>query len=36
MRGTDMAVVISQSQGEVSEMAERGIDIRPIRIAIRA
>src|SRR5205823_6618927 len=31
MRGTDMAVVISQSQNEVSEMAERGIDIRPIR-----
>jgi type I restriction enzyme, R subunit len=31
MRGTDMAVVISQSQNEVSEMTERGIDIRPIR-----
>lgn len=31
MRGTDMAVVISQSQNEVAEMAERGIDIRPIR-----
>lgn len=31
MRGTDMAVVISQSQNEVSDMAERGIDIRPIR-----
>src|SRR5205807_2558842 len=31
MRSTDMAVVISQSQNEVSEMAARGIDIRPIR-----
>jgi type I restriction enzyme, R subunit len=31
MRGTDMAVVISQSQNEVADMAERGIDIRPIR-----
>jgi type I restriction enzyme R subunit len=31
MRSTDMAVVISQSQNEVAEMAERGIDIRPIR-----
>lgn len=31
MRGTDMSVVISQAQNEVSEMAERGIDIRPIR-----
>ena len=31
MRGTDMAVVISQSQNEVAEMAERGIDIRRIR-----
>jgi type I restriction enzyme, R subunit len=31
MRTTDMAVVISQSQNEVSEMAERGIDIKPIR-----
>jgi type I restriction enzyme, R subunit len=31
MRGTDMAVVISQSQNEVSDMAERGVDIRPIR-----
>ena len=31
MHGTDMAVVISQSQNEVAEMAERGIDIRPIR-----
>lgn len=31
MRSTDMAVVISQSQNEVGDMAERGIDIRPIR-----
>lgn len=31
MRNTDMAVVISQSQNEVAEMAERGIDIKPIR-----
>lgn len=31
MRTTDMAVVISQSQNEVAEMAERGIDIKPIR-----
>lgn len=31
MRKTEMAVVISQSQNEVSEMAERGIDVRPIR-----
>jgi type I restriction enzyme R subunit len=31
MRGTDMAVVISQSQNEIAEMAGRGIDIRPIR-----
>lgn len=31
MRSTEMAVVISQSQNEVGEMAERGIDIRPIR-----
>jgi type I restriction enzyme, R subunit len=28
MRETDMAVVISQSQNEVSEMAERGLDIK--------
>ncbi len=28
---TDMAVVVSQSQGEVADMAERGIDIRPHR-----
>jgi type I restriction enzyme R subunit len=31
MRSSDMAVVISQSQNEVAEMAERGIDIKPIR-----
>jgi type I restriction enzyme R subunit len=31
MRGTEMAVVISQSQNEIAEMTERGIDIRPIR-----
>ena len=31
MRSTEMAVVISQSQNEIAEMAERGIDIRPIR-----
>lgn len=31
MRETDMAVVISQSQNEIGEMAERGIDIRPHR-----
>jgi type I restriction enzyme R subunit len=31
MRGTDMAVVISQSQNEVTEMAERGLDITPHR-----
>jgi type I restriction enzyme, R subunit len=31
MRTTDMAVVISQSQNEVAEMAERGIDIKPYR-----
>ena len=31
MRATDMAVVISQSQNEVAEMAERGIDIKPHR-----
>jgi type I restriction enzyme R subunit len=31
MRSTDMAVVISQSQNEIAEMAERGIDIRPHR-----
>jgi type I restriction enzyme R subunit len=31
MRSTDMAVVISQSQNEVADMAQRGIDIKPIR-----
>ena len=31
MRSTDMAVVISQSQNEIGEMAERGIDIKPYR-----
>ena len=31
MRTTDMAVVISQSQNEIADMAERGIDIKPHR-----
>jgi type I restriction enzyme R subunit len=31
MRATDMAVVISQSQNEIAEMAEHGLDIRPHR-----
>ena len=31
MRSTDMAVVISQSQNEIAEMAEHGIDIKPYR-----
>lgn len=31
MRSTDMAVVISQSQNEVAEMAARGIDIKAYR-----
>ena len=31
MRQTDMAVVISQSQNEVGEMADRGLDIKPHR-----
>ena len=31
MRNTDMAVVISQSQNEIAEMADRGLDIRPHR-----
>ena len=31
MRETDMAPVISQSQNEIAEMAERGIDVRPYR-----
>ena len=34
IRSTDMAVVISQSQNEIGEMAERGIDIRPYRTRI--
>jgi type I restriction enzyme, R subunit len=29
-RNTDMAIVISQAQNEIAEMAERGLDIRPI------
>ena len=31
LRGTDMAVVISQSQNEIAEMEARGLDIRPHR-----
>jgi type I restriction enzyme R subunit len=31
MRDTDMAVVISQSQNEIAEMAARGLDIKPHR-----
>ena len=31
MRATDMAVVISQSQNEIAEMAKRGLDIKPHR-----
>ena len=31
MRNTDMAVVISQSQNEIAEMAARGLDIKPHR-----
>jgi type I restriction enzyme R subunit len=31
MRGTDMAVVISQSQNEVADMAARGLEIKPHR-----
>jgi type I restriction enzyme R subunit len=31
MRNTDMAIVISQAQNEIAEMAERGLDIRPHR-----
>ena len=31
MRETDMAVVISQSQNEIAEMAEHGLDIKPHR-----
>jgi type I restriction enzyme R subunit len=31
MRNTDMAVVISQSQNEIADMAERGLNIKPHR-----
>src|SRR5713226_114471 len=31
MRGADMAVVISQSQNEIADMAARGLDIKPHR-----
>ncbi len=31
MRNTDMAIVISQSQNEIAEMAARGLDIKPHR-----
>ncbi len=31
MKGTDMAVVVSQGQNEIAEMAEKGLDIRPHR-----
>jgi type I restriction enzyme, R subunit len=31
MRSTDMAVVISPSQNEIADMAERGLDIKPHR-----
>jgi len=31
MEETDMAVVVSQSQGEIAEMEEKGLDIRPHR-----
>ena len=31
MRGTDMAVVISQSQNEIADMAARGLDVKPHR-----
>lgn len=31
LEGTDMAVVVSPSQGEVADMAEKGLDIRPHR-----
>ncbi len=31
MRETDMAVVVSQGQNEIAEMAEKGLDIRPHR-----
>lgn len=31
MKTTDMAVVVSQGQNEIAEMAEKGLDIRPHR-----
>ena len=31
MQATDMAVVVSQGQNEIAEMAEKGLDIRPHR-----
>jgi type I restriction enzyme R subunit len=31
MRETDMAVVVSQSQGEIEELAKKGLDIQPHR-----
>jgi len=31
MEATDMAVVVSQGQNEIAEMADRGLDIRPHR-----
>ena len=31
MKETDMAVVVSQGQNEIAEMAEKGLDIRPHR-----
>ncbi|MDP1590331.1 MAG: DUF3387 domain-containing protein, partial [Prosthecobacter sp.] len=31
LRETDMAVVVSQGQNEIAEMADRGLDIRPHR-----
>jgi type I restriction enzyme R subunit len=31
MRHTDMAVVVSQSQNEIADMAEHGVDIKPHR-----
>ncbi len=34
MRGTDMAVVVSQGQNEIAEMADKGLDVRPHRTRI--
>lgn len=31
MKGTDMAVVVSQSQNEIAEMKKKGLDIKPHR-----